>query len=82
MLHAYLQLLRDSIIPQACLFLKIQIQKYLVFIVLLYADVTFRDLERGMVVDHHNDNRMHARFPRMIPEGFPQGMAANLIFKI
>ncbi len=51
---------------------------YVIFVVLLDAQVTLGDGERGMVKDHHDHDRIAALFPRMVTECLAQGMAADV----
>ena len=51
---------------------------YVIFVVLLDAQVTLCDGERGMVKDDHDHDRIAALFPRVVAEGLAQGMAADV----
>ena len=59
---------------------KVDMEKYLVHVVLVDPQVAFRHLERGMVENIHQYGGLHAHFPCVVAKGFPQGVAADFCF--
>ena len=58
---------------------ELNLPKDLVLVVLVDAQIPFGDLERGVIVNVHQDSRMNAPFPGVIAECLSQGMAADVI---
>ena len=62
--------------------LQIHVQKDLIFIILLNSKIPLCGLKRGMVIDIHQNSRLRAGLPCVVPEGFPQGMAADVCLEV
>lgn len=62
--------------------LQIHVQKDLILIILFNSKIPLCSLKRGMVIDIHQNSRMRAGLPCVVPEGFPQGMAADVCLEI
>lgn len=57
-------------------------KKYIVLVVLLNTQISFRNLVGRMVKDVHKKSWRRPVFPGMITKGFPQGVAADMLWKI
>lgn len=56
----------------------VSVAVYFVLVVLLDAQVTFCDGERGMIENDHDHNRITALLPCVVAKGLAQRMAADV----
>lgn len=49
-----------------------------VFIILLYGQITFSDLDTGMIINVHDQGTGRTLLPRMVPKSLPQRMTTDI----
>ena len=59
-------------------FLQSYLGVHFILVVLVDAQISFRNLIRGMVIDCHEQGGGRSLFPGMVSEGLPQGVAADI----
>ena len=62
--------------------LQIHRKKYLVFVILIDWQISFRDFDWRMIINRHNQRRRNPLLPGMISKSLPQRMAADRSLQI